>query len=29
VTISLTTHDAGGLTANDFEMAQTLSKLSA
>lgn len=28
VTISLTTHDAGGLTANDFEMAQTLSKLS-
>ncbi|MEQ8538263.1 MAG: 4a-hydroxytetrahydrobiopterin dehydratase [Coleofasciculus sp. D1-CHI-01] len=29
VTISLTTHDAGGLTANDFEMAQTLSQLSA
>ncbi|MEQ8962196.1 MAG: 4a-hydroxytetrahydrobiopterin dehydratase [Coleofasciculus sp. C2-GNP5-27] len=29
VTISLTTHDAGGLTANDFDMAQTLSKLSA
>ncbi|MFP4103201.1 4a-hydroxytetrahydrobiopterin dehydratase [Coleofasciculus sp.] len=28
VTISLTTHDAGGLTAKDFEMAQTLSKLS-
>ncbi|MEQ9372331.1 MAG: 4a-hydroxytetrahydrobiopterin dehydratase [Coleofasciculus chthonoplastes F3-SA18-01] len=28
VTINLTTHEAGGLTAKDFEMAQTLSKLS-
>ena len=28
VTISLTTHDAGGLTEKDFEMAETLSKLS-
>lgn len=28
VTIHLTTHDAGGLTAKDFEMAQTLSQIS-
>lgn len=28
VTISLTTHDAGGLTQMDFELAQTISKLS-
>jgi 4a-hydroxytetrahydrobiopterin dehydratase len=28
VTISLTTHDAGGLTAKDFAMARTLSQLS-
>lgn len=28
VTIALTTHDAGGLTDQDFAMAQTLSKLS-
>ena len=27
VTISLTTHDAGGLTEKDFEMAQTISSL--
>lgn len=27
VTISLTTHDAGGLTEKDFQMAQTISKL--
>jgi len=27
VTISLTTHDAGGLTEQDFEMAQTISQL--
>lgn len=27
VTVSLTTHDAGGLTAKDFELAQTISKL--
>ena len=27
VTISLTTHDAGGLTQQDFAMAQTLSTL--
>lgn len=27
VTISLTTHDAGGLTAKDFEMAKELSQL--
>ncbi|MBD2260840.1 4a-hydroxytetrahydrobiopterin dehydratase [Pseudanabaena sp. FACHB-2040] len=27
VTISLTTHDAGGLTEQDFAMAETLSKL--
>ncbi|MEA5462775.1 4a-hydroxytetrahydrobiopterin dehydratase [Leptothoe sp. PORK10 BA2] len=27
VTISLTTHDAGGLTRKDFDMAQTLSAL--
>jgi 4a-hydroxytetrahydrobiopterin dehydratase len=27
VTISLTTHDAGGLTAQDFELAETISKL--
>ncbi|HEY9762861.1 MAG TPA: 4a-hydroxytetrahydrobiopterin dehydratase [Trichocoleus sp.] len=28
VTLSLTTHDAGGLTDKDFEMAATLSKIS-
>ncbi|MEM9903842.1 MAG: 4a-hydroxytetrahydrobiopterin dehydratase [Cyanobacteria bacterium P01_D01_bin.44] len=28
VTIALTTHDAGGLTDQDFAMAETLSKLS-
>ena len=28
VTISLTSHDAGGLTPKDFEMAQTISQLS-
>ena len=28
VTISLTTHDAGGLTEKDFEMAKTISQLS-
>jgi 4a-hydroxytetrahydrobiopterin dehydratase len=27
VTISLTTHDAGGLTKQDFELAETISKL--
>lgn len=27
VTISLTTHDAGGLTQMDFDLAQTISKL--
>ncbi|MCT7986264.1 4a-hydroxytetrahydrobiopterin dehydratase [Laspinema sp. A4] len=27
VTISLTTHDAGGLTEKDFQMAQTISEL--
>ena len=27
VTISLTTHDAGGLTPQDFELAQTITKL--
>lgn len=27
VTIALTTHDAGGLTAKDFDMAKELSKL--
>lgn len=27
VTISLTTHDAGGLTEKDFEMAKTISEL--
>lgn len=27
VTITLTTHDAGGLTALDFDMAQTISQL--
>ncbi|MEZ2236423.1 4a-hydroxytetrahydrobiopterin dehydratase [Microcoleus sp.] len=27
VTISLTTHDAGGLTRQDFELAETISKL--
>jgi 4a-hydroxytetrahydrobiopterin dehydratase len=27
VTISLTTHDAGGLTAQDFDLAETISKL--
>ncbi|NEP01845.1 MAG: 4a-hydroxytetrahydrobiopterin dehydratase [Symploca sp. SIO2E9] len=27
VTVSLTTHDAGGLTAKDFDLAQTISKL--
>ena len=27
VTISLTTHDAGGLTQKDFNLAQTLSQL--
>ncbi|WP_026097463.1 4a-hydroxytetrahydrobiopterin dehydratase [Baaleninema simplex] len=27
VTVSLTSHDAGGLTASDFEMAKTLSSL--
>jgi 4a-hydroxytetrahydrobiopterin dehydratase len=27
VTISLTTHDAGGLTKKDFELAETISKL--
>ncbi|MDJ0594552.1 MAG: 4a-hydroxytetrahydrobiopterin dehydratase [Pleurocapsa sp. MO_226.B13] len=27
VTVSLTTHDAGGLTQKDFEMAQTISQL--
>lgn len=27
VTISLTTHDAGGLTSQDFELAKTISKL--
>lgn len=28
VTVSLTTHDAGGLTAKDFDLAKTISKLS-
>ena len=28
VTVILTTHDAGGLTENDFNMAQTISGLS-
>ncbi|MBE9044069.1 4a-hydroxytetrahydrobiopterin dehydratase [Pleurocapsales cyanobacterium LEGE 10410] len=27
VTVSLTSHDAGGLTQKDFEMAQTISNL--
>lgn len=27
VTVSLTTHDAGGLTQKDFELAQTISEL--
>ncbi len=27
VTVSLTSHDAGGLTQKDFDMAQTISKL--
>ena len=27
VTITLTTHDAGGLTENDFEMAKTISEI--
>lgn len=27
VTISITTHDAGGLTKQDFELAETISKL--
>lgn len=27
VTVSLTSHDAGGLTENDFEMAKTISNL--
>lgn len=27
VTVSLTTHDAGGLTANDFELAKVISQL--
>ncbi|AHJ27247.1 4a-hydroxytetrahydrobiopterin dehydratase [Nodularia spumigena CS-584] len=28
VTISLTTHDAGGLTQKDFDVAQTISRIS-
>lgn len=28
VTVSLTTHDAGGLTSKDFDLAQVISKLS-
>lgn len=28
VTVSLTTHDAGGLTSRDFDLAQVISKLS-
>ena len=28
VKISLTTHDAGGLTQNDFDLAQTISQIS-
>jgi len=28
VTVSLTTHDAGGLTSRDFDLAQAISKLS-
>ncbi|MBK4730084.1 4a-hydroxytetrahydrobiopterin dehydratase [Oxynema sp. CENA135] len=28
VKITLTTHDAGGLTANDFEMAKVISQIS-
>ena len=27
VTVSLTSHDAGGLTAKDFELAQTISRI--
>jgi 4a-hydroxytetrahydrobiopterin dehydratase len=27
VTVSLTTHDAGGLTSKDFDLAQVISKL--
>ncbi|NET53697.1 MAG: 4a-hydroxytetrahydrobiopterin dehydratase [Merismopedia sp. SIO2A8] len=27
VTVSLTTHDAGGLSTKDFDLAQTISKL--
>lgn len=27
VTVSLTTHDAGGLTSNDFSLAKTISSL--
>lgn len=27
VNVTLTTHDAGGLTTNDFELAQVISKL--
>ena len=27
VTVSLTSHDAGGLTSKDFELAQTISDL--
>lgn len=27
VTVSLTTHDAGGLTSKDFDLAQTISQL--
>lgn len=27
VTVSLTSHDAGGLTAKDFELAQTISQI--
>ena len=29
VTINLTTHDAGGITQKDFDLAETISKLSA
>ncbi|GAX35465.1 4a-hydroxytetrahydrobiopterin dehydratase [Nodularia sp. NIES-3585] len=28
VTITLTTHDAGGLTQNDFDLAETISQIS-
>jgi 4a-hydroxytetrahydrobiopterin dehydratase len=27
VTVTLTTHDAGGLTSNDFDLAQVVSKI--